>query len=125
MTILWGETASLYATDILETAEYKWYDDQGNEVGDGLTCNVSPQQNTNYTLRVTADADGYRAYSTVTVMVVDGELRLLAPNPADNQVRIGYALSRNVSSATLQILNGSGQVICSQSLSGGSGSKVT
>ena len=58
-------------------------------------------------------------------MVVDGELRLLAPNPADNQVRIGYALSRNVSSATLQILNGSGQVIYSQSLSGGSGSKVT
>ena len=125
MTILWGETASLYATDILETAEYNWYDEQGNEVGDGLTCNVNPQQNSTYTLRVTADADGYRAYSTVTVMVVDGELRLLAPNPADNQVRIGYALSRNVSSATLQILNGSGQVIYSQSLSGGSGSKVT
>ena len=125
MTILWGETASLYATDILETAEYKWYDDQGNEVGDGLTCNVSPQQNTNYTLRVTADADGYRAYSTVTVMVVDGELRMLAPNPADNQVRIGYALSRNVSSATLQILNGSGQVVHSQMLNGGNGSKVT
>ena len=125
MTILWGETASLYATDILETAEYKWYDDQGNEVGDGLTCNVSPQQNTNYTLRVTADADGYRAYSTVTVMVVDGELRMLAPNPADNQVRIGYALSRNVSAATLQILNGSGQVVYTQALSGGNGSKVT
>ncbi len=125
MTILWGETASLYATDILETAEYKWYDDQGNEVGDGLTCNVSPQQNSTYTLRVTADADGYRAYSTVTVMVVDGELRLLAPNPADNQVRIGYALSRNVSSATLQIINGSGQVVHSQMLNGGNGSKVT
>ena len=125
MTILWGETASLYATDILETAEYKWYDEQGDEVGDGLTCNVTPQQNTNYTLRVTADADGYRAYSTVTVMVVDGELRMLAPNPADNQVRIGYALSRNVSSATLQILNGSGQVVHSQMLNGGNGSKVT
>ena len=125
MTILWGETASLYATDILETAEYKWYDDQGNEVGDGLTCNVSPQQNSTYTLRVTADADGYRAYSTVTVMVVDGELRLLAPNPADIQVRIGYALSRNVSSATLQIINGSGQVVHSQMLNGGNGSKVT
>ncbi|MBP5395398.1 MAG: T9SS type A sorting domain-containing protein, partial [Bacteroidales bacterium] len=111
--------------DILETAEYKWYDDQGNEVGDGLTCNVSPQQNSTYTLRVTADADGYRAYSTVTVMVVDGELRLLAPNPADNQVRIGYALSRNVSSATLQIINGSGQVVHSQMLNGGNGSKVT
>ena len=125
MTILWGETATLYADDILETAEYKWYDDQGNEVGSGLTCNVNPLQNTTYTLRVTADADGYRAYSTVTVMVVDGELRLIAPNPADNQVRIGYALSRNVSAATLQILNGSGQVVYSQALSGGNGSKVT
>ena len=125
MTVLWGETATLYADDILETAEYKWYDDQGNEVGSGLTCNVNPLQNTTYTLRVTADADGYRAYSTVTVMVVDGELRMLAPNPADNQVRIGYALSRNVSSATLQILNGSGQVVHSQMLNGGNGSKVT
>ena len=125
MTILWGETASLYATDILETAEYKWYDEQGDEVGDGLTCNVTPLQNTTYTLRVTADADGYRAYSTVDVIVVDGELRLLAPNPADNQVRIGYALSRNVSAATLQILNGSGQVVYTQALSGGNGSKVT
>ena len=111
--------------DILETAEYKWYDDQGNEVGNGLTCNVNPLQNTTYTLRVTADADGYRAYSTVDVMVVDGELRLLAPNPADNQIRIGYALSRNVSAATLQILNGSGQVVYTQALSGGNGSKVT
>ena len=125
MTVLWGETATLYADDILETAEYKWYDDQGNEVGSGLTCNVTPQQNTTYTLRVTADADGYRAYSTVDVMVVDGELRLLAPNPADNQVRIGYALSRNISAATLQILNGSGQVVHIQALSGGNGSKVT
>ena len=94
-------------------------------MGSGLTCNVNPLQNTTYTLRVTADADGYRAYSTVDVMVVDGELRLLAPNPADNQVRIGYALSRNVSAATLQILNGSGQVVYTQALSGGNGSKVT
>ena len=94
-------------------------------MGSGLTCNVNPLQNTTYTLRVTADADGYRAYSTVTVMVVDGELRLIAPNPADNQVRIGYALSRNVSAATLQILNGSGQMVYSQALSGGNNSKVT
>ena len=55
----------------------------------------------------------------------DGELRQLNPNPAENQVRIGYALSRNISTATLQILNGSGQVVYSQALSGGNGSKVT
>ena len=124
-SVLWGESVTLTACDIEEDADYQWYDEQGNSIGNGLTCNVNPLQNTTYTLRVTADADGYRAYSTVDVMVVDGELRLLAPNPADNQVRIGYALSRNVSAATLQILNGSGQVVYTQALSGGNGSKVT
>jgi len=67
----------------------------------------------------------YRTYCQMTVNVTDGELRLLAPNPADNQVRIGYALSRKAAAATLQILNGSGQVVYSQALSGGNGSKVT
>ena len=124
-SVLWGESVTLTACDIEEDADYQWYDEQGNSIGNGLTCIVYPQQTTSYTLRVTADADGYRAYRTVSVLVTDGELRQLSPNPADNQVRIGYALSRNVSAATLQILNGSGQVVYTQALSGGNGSKVT
>ena len=119
-----GDPVVLTATDINEDADYQWYDEQGNNIGNGLTCIVYPLQNTTYTLRVTADADGYRAYGTELVNVTGGELRQLTPNPADNQVRIGYALSRNVSAATLQILNGSGQVVYSQALSGGNGSKV-
>ena len=124
-SVLWGEPVTLTACDIEEDAEYIWYDNQGEEVGCGLTCDVAPLQPTTYTLRVTADEDGYRTYCQLTVNVTDGELRLLAPNPADNQVRIGYALSRNVSAATLQILNGSGQVVYTQALSGGNGSKIT
>ena len=124
-SVLWGEPVTLTACDIEEDAEYIWYDDQGEEVGYGLTCYVAPLQPTTYTLRVTADEDGYRSYCQLTVNVTDGELRMLAPNPADNQVRIGYALSRNVSSATLQILNGIGQVVHSQVLNGGNGNKVT
>ena len=120
-----GDPVVLTATDINEDADYQWYDEQGNNIGNGLTCIVYPLQNTTYTLRVTADADGYRAYGTELVNVTGGELRQLTPNPADNQVRIGYALSRNVSAATLQILNGSGQVVYSHALSGGNGSKVT
>ena len=123
--VLLGDPVTLVADDINEDADYQWYDEQGNSIGNGLTCIVNPQQTTSYTLRVTADADGYRAYRTVSVLVTDGELRQLSPNPADNQVRIGYALSRNVSAATLQILNGSGQMVYSQALSGGNNSKVT
>ena len=124
-SVLWGESVTLTACDIEEDAEYIWYDNQGEEVGYGLTCDVAPLQPTTYTLRVTADEDGYRTYCQLTVNVTDGELRLLAPNPADNQVRIGYALSRKTAAATLQILNGSGQVVYSQAIGGGNGSKVT
>ncbi len=120
-----GEQAELTAEDILESADYRWFDDQGNEVGNGLSCNVNPQQTTTYTLRVTADADGYRSYDQVTVNVAMMRISSISPNPTEGQVRIGYALSRNVSAATLQILNGSGQVVYSQALSGGNGSKIT
>ena len=125
-TVLWGEPVTLTACDIEEDAEYIWYDDHGEEICDGLICSgLMPLQPTAYTLRVTADADGYRTYCQMTVNVTDGELRLLAPNPTDNQVRIGYALSRKAAAATLQILNGSGQVVHSQLLNGDNGSKVT
>ncbi len=120
-----GEQAELTAEDILESADYRWFDDQGNEVGNGLSCNVNPQQTTTYTLRVTADADGYRSYDQVTVNVAMMRISSISPNPTEGQVRIGYALSRDVSAATLQILNGSGQVVYTQALSGGNGSKVT
>ena len=72
---------------------------------------------------------GEPTYATVSMIRdtnhLNVTLRALNDNPADNQVRVGYALSRNVSSATLQILNGSGQVVHSQVLNGGNGSKVT
>ena len=123
--VKWKLIYHLFVQNNNEDADYQWYDEQGNSIGNGLTCNVNPLQNTTYTLRVTADEDGYRTYCQLTVNVTDGELRLLAPNPADNQVRIGYALSRNISAATLQILNGSGQMVYSQALSGGNGSKIT
>ena len=122
---IYGSPAVLTAEDINEPADYRWYDNQGVEVGSGTSCYVNPQQTTTYTLRVTAEEDGYRSYDQVTVNVAMMRICSVSPNPAEGQARVSYELSRSVSAATLQILNGSGQVVYSQALSGGNGSKVT
>ena len=122
---IYGSPAELTAEDINEPADYRWYDNQGVEGGSGTSCYVNPQQTTTYTLRVTAEEDGYRSYDQVTVNVAMMRICSVSPNPAEGQARVSYELSRSVSAATLQILNGSGQVVHSQVLSGGNGSKVT
>ena len=119
-TIIYGQSTMLYANDIMEPATYEWFDEQGNSVDVGLNCNVTPTQTTTYTLAVTADADGYRAYDQVTVTVQQGLLNSISPNPANGQVTVSYRLAANVASATIQILNTNGQVVGSYPVSGGS-----
>ena len=117
-TIVSGQSAYLYANDILESATYEWFDEAGNSVGGGIGCNVNPTQTTTYTLAVTADADGYKAYDQVTVTVQQGLLNSISPNPSNGQVTVSYRLAANVASATIQILNTNGQVVGSYPVSG-------
>ena len=119
-TIVSGQSAYLYADDILESATYEWFDEAGNSVGGGIGCNVNPTQTTTYTLAVTADADGYRAYDQVTVTVQQVGITSISPNPSNGQVTVSYRLAANVASATIQILNTNGQVVGSYPVSGGS-----
>ena len=119
-TIVSGQSTMLYANDIMEPATYEWFDEQGNSVGAGLNCNVTPAQTTTYTLAVTADADGYRAYDQVTVTVQQVGITSISPNPSNGQVTVSYRLAANVASATIQILNTNGQVVGSYPVSGGS-----
>ena len=118
--IVSGQSAYLYANDILESATYEWFDETGNSVGGGIGCNVNPTQTTTYTLAVTADADGYKAYDQVTVTVQQGLLNSISPNPSNGQVTVCYRLAANVASATIQILNTNGQVVGSYPVRGGS-----
>ena len=119
-TIVSEQSAYLYANDIMEPATYEWFDEQGNSVGAGLNCNVTPAQTTTYTLAVTADADGYKAYDQVTVTVQEVGITSISPNPANGQVTVSYRLAANVASAVIQLLNGNGQVVGSYPVSGSS-----
>ena len=119
--ILFGEGTILAATSINENAEYNWYDEQGNLVGTGLTCYVMPQQNTTYTLEIIADADGYKAYGTAPVDVIDADLQGLSPNPTTGQVNVSYRMSGRTGNLTLQLISTQGQVVYSQALNGGNG----
>ena len=115
-TILLGESVTLYAEDILEPADYRWYDDLGNELGNKPEYTVTPLQSAIYTLRVTADADGYRAYSQVKIDVKEARIDLIAPNPAKDHVTVGYTLSGKAGKTLLQVANAKGQTIYSLSL---------
>jgi hypothetical protein len=62
---------------------------------------------TKYKLEVIANADGFKDYSEVEVNLKPSVLKTIAPNPAINNVSIGYKLN-TVGSAYLMIIGGYG-----------------
>lgn len=115
-TIFRGEDANFIALDIGETAHYKWYDAQGEKIGEGFGLNVSPQHSQYYVLEVTADADGYKDFDQVSVNVTTGKIEQINPNPATQQVTIVYSLLEETSPCHLEILSQMGQVVLSESV---------
>ena len=115
-TIFRGEDANFIALDIGETAHYKWYDAQGEKIGEGFGLNVSPQHSQYYVLEVTADADGYKDFDQVSVNVTTGKIEQINPNPATQQVTIVYSLLEETSPCHLEILSQMGQVVLRESV---------
>ena len=104
--ILIGTNATLHATQINETATYRWYDKQRNFKYEGLNYTVTPIETSEYILEVTAESDGYRDLDTVKVNVVPGCIRSITPNPvSDNWVTVSYEYASTVTSAHLYIYN--------------------
>jgi len=98
-----NETTTLTAVDIGEDAIYNWYNSAGTLIGSGQTIQVSPQTTTEYKLEVIARSDGYTAYDYITITVTPYEIISLVPNPASDNVNIGYNAS-GASSAYLQLM---------------------
>ncbi len=104
--ILIGTNATLHATQINETATYRWYDKQRTFKYEGLNYTVTPTETSEYILEVTAESDGYRDLDTVKVNVVPGCIRSITPNPvSDNWVTVSYEYASTVTSAHLYIYN--------------------
>ena len=106
-TINKGDSISLYASQINESASYKWYDAQHNLLHSGSNYKISPASNTTYTLEVVSLADGFKDYDEVAVMVKQHFITSMSPNPATSQVTISYDAS-NASAANIMMLQANG-----------------
>ena len=107
------EPVTFSAVNIGEPATYLWYNAAGDSIGSGTTLSTTATQSQQYRLSVQATADGYKGYDTVSVVVRNGAITSLSPNPATNQVVVSYALSNQVQGGTVQIANTNGVVLLS------------
>ena len=102
-----NEPITISANQISEPAIYNWYDTNGNLVFTGKDLTIATQVATKYKLEVIATADGFKDYSEVEVNLKPSVLNTIAPNPATNNVTIGYKLNE-AGSAYLMIIGGYG-----------------
>ena len=102
-----NEPITISASQISEPAIYNWYDSNGNLVFSGKDLTIATEVATKYKLEVIATADGFKDYSEVEVNLKPSVLNTIAPNPATNNVTIGYKLNE-VGSAYLMIIGGYG-----------------
>ena len=101
------------AVNIGEPATYLWYNAAGDSIASGTTLSTTATQSQQYRLSVQATADGYKGYDTVSLVVRNGAITSLSPNPATNQVVVSYALFNQVQGGTVQIANTNGIVLLS------------
>ena len=102
------EPVTFSAVNIGEPATYLWYNAAGDSIGSGTTLSTTATQSQQYRLSVQATADGYKGYDTVSLVVRNGAITSLSPNPASGQAVVTYNLASSVSSASIVVTNGSG-----------------
>ncbi|MFN2260548.1 MAG: S8 family serine peptidase [Psychroflexus sp.] len=101
---LQNEEVTLQASDIGEPATYNWYNQEGDLIHTGSELTLSAAMTEEYKLEIIADADGYKDYEELELVVSPYEITSLSPNPAQSFVDINYTAS-NADSAYLMIVN--------------------
>jgi uncharacterized delta-60 repeat protein len=98
-----NQSITISAEDINEPAIYNWYDSEGNLIYEGKDLQISNAISEKYKLEVISTVDGFKDYTEIEVKLKPSTLETISPNPAQNNVTIGYRLN-SVSSAYLMIL---------------------
>ncbi len=102
-----GQSAQLQASDIGEPATYNWYDSADSLFYSGKSPTVSPEVTEQYKLEVIAEADLYKDYDEVEVVVNPYAIISVSPNSASNEVNIAYdADEANVAYLIVQPISG-------------------
>lgn len=87
----------LQATDIGEPAIYNWYNQNNEIVHVGKNYAVSPNITSNYKLEVIANADGFKDYDGVKVIVINNYIENISPNPAQTEITVEYNVEETCS----------------------------
>lgn len=101
-----GDSTSLIAENILQSADYNWYDDSGTLITTGQNITVSPTITTNYKLEVISST-GLKDYDEVRVEVKDSYIVKISPNPASNNVTVKYKVGAKSSGYMISIQHNS------------------
>ena len=92
-------------------AVFTWYNMSGDSIGNGNVLNVQADQTQQYYLRgYSSTVDAY-GYDSVVLVVRNGAITAITPNPATNQAVVSYTLSNQVQNGTIQIANNNGIVL--------------
>jgi len=103
------EAITLTAKNIGEPAQYRWYDREGNLVGEGMVFTTVAREEQQYRLEVIALSDGYKDYDEVWVRIVPGKIESILPNPARDRVTV-TCVYNNVSEARIVISDQFGKI---------------
>lgn len=101
--LLAGDSITLSAASIGESADYNWYNAAGTLLASTQTIKVSPSSTSAFTLEVIADADAYRDYDEVVVAVTNGQITSVVPNPTSTTTVVAYAVV-NVTTAAIRVV---------------------
>lgn len=105
------EEVLLNAGDVGEPAIYVWYDREGDTVAIGTYLSTNATQNQRYILVVESTVDGYKSCDSVNVVLRNGIIVSLSPNPAMSHVSVTYRLATTVTGGMVQIANMMGMVV--------------
>jgi hypothetical protein len=93
------EEVTLTSNQIFDDAKYTWYNEAGEKIGYGCQITIVPDFSQKYKIEILKKEDGFKSYDEVEVIVVDGAIGSISPNPANDCVRVDYKLSDNATSA--------------------------
>ncbi|MGB1295478.1 MAG: hypothetical protein ACPG6V_08355 [Flavobacteriales bacterium] len=103
--VLKGQSVNLLAEDIGENAEYNWFDCDGNLLYSGQDITLTPEESRALQLEVITTSDQYKDYDQKNIVVTDGLICNISPNPASTLTEVCVELSEGTTSAVLMVYN--------------------
>lgn len=106
-----GDTVTITAQQINESAVYNWYNSDGELVHSGASLTISPEFAEEYQLEVLANQDGYKDYDTVCITVLSPEILSVSPNPSSTYTQVDFE-TYNATSSYIMLIRNLDNVIC-------------